>query len=161
MSCFICSKETKERVTAIIYNESFRPSPSSRLFWDQSEFCAIVQNWENAFGERRTVDEDNAEKIIFDMLSDMNEKAYDARYRRFSGRVNVDGRPPRGIYAPETIFSMETYKRLCCFNYQVDEDERLNAPYDAIYTMLKRIENALAQRLLFHLPEFERLDAWN
>lgn len=159
MSCFICSKETKERVTAIIYNESFRPSPSSRLFWDQSEFCAIVQKWENERGEGRTVDEDNAEKIIFEMLSDMNDLAYFSRYAR--PPLDREHGRPRGIYAPETIFSMETYKRLCCFNYQVDEDERLNAPYDSIYTMLKRIENALAQRLLFHLPEFERLNAWN
>ena len=160
MSCFICSKETKERVTAIVYNESFRESASSRLFFGQEEFEKIIQGWENERGDGRIVNGDNAEQIIFNMLSDMNAIAYFSRYARPCGRV-WDVESPRGIYDPKTIFSMETYKRLCCFNYQVNEEERTWKPFDGIYNMLKKIETALAQKLLFNLPEFEKINGWN
>lgn len=161
MSCFICSKETKERVTAIVYNESFRESASSRLFFDQEEFKKIIQEWENERGDGLIVNEDNAEQIIFNMLSDMNEIAYLSHYSCPVKAEYVDNGSPRGIYDPKTIFSMETYKRLCCFNYQVNEGERTWKPFDGIYNMLKKIETALAQKLLFNLPEFEKINGWN
>lgn len=155
MSSFICSKETKSKITALIYAETYHPGRINRLFWNGEKFKKVIEQYAEKYLNVDSVKDYNAEKIIFWILEDINAEAVGVRYKR----EEQPNREKPGNVLIENIYTLETYKRLCCFIYQCAED--IAERFTPIYQVLEQIKNALAQRLLFNLPEFEKIDGWN
>lgn len=155
MSSFICSKETKSKITALIYAETYHPGRINRLFWNGEKFKKVIEQYAEKYLNIDRVKDYNAEQVIFWILEDINAEAVGVRYKR---EEQPNREKPDSVYI-ENIYTLETYKRLCCFIYQCAED--IAEHFTPIYQALEQIKNALAQRLLFNLPEFKKIDGWN
>ena len=157
MSSFICSKETKSKITALIYAETYHPGKIRRLFWGNysDKIKKVIEQYAEKHLNVDRVKDYNAEQVIFWILEDINAEAVGVRYKR---EEQPNREKPDNVLI-ENIYTLETYKRLCCFIYQCAED--IAERFSPIYQILEQIKNALAQRLLFNLPEFEKIDGWN
>lgn len=77
MSSFICSKETKSKITALIYAETYHPGKIRRLFWgDYSDkIKKVIEQYAEKYLNVDRVKEYNAEQVIFWILEDINAEA--------------------------------------------------------------------------------------
>ena len=159
MSCFICNEKTKSRITALIYAATYHAGDIDKLFHKSKkyDFKLAIETYDFIYGDKKLLKSDaEAEQVIYNILTDINAAAVDTRYNRVSERIY--GKPL--TVKLEDLYTLETYKRLCCFIYQCDENEAKTEQFKPIFEMLKEFEKRLATHLLFNLPEFDKIDGW-
>ena len=168
MSSFITSKETKQRIAEMLYEDLFEKR-ESRLFnrLETEEYKTLLNEYNAKYGDGKKIEVDilgiiivNSDsrlkqiQRIYNVLDDLNYAAVNARYAD-----DMEAEHEKLTGTLEQGYSVQTFKGLQCLIYQCTEDLK-EAIHIKLYQMLCRLEHRMACYIVERMPAYKEAD-WN
>lgn len=138
MSCYIVEDATINRIVGFLASEQ------------TSRAIEAVNVRAEEFGDLSTA---KGQQALAQSLYDLNRKAFLARYE---GRHAEDAPDVTFPLRARPASAMVAYKALCEFTYQCAEGHIPDT--SLLFSALRRMEGAIAERIVHSLPEYQQQD---